>query len=79
MSVIVMVNEKFREGVPPWEVRISNIHYVYVWLEGNLAAWWLEHWTGEWKVQVHEAVICSSTRYANYKVTVTVPLFIQKF
>lgn len=30
MSVIVMVNEKFREGVPPWEVRISNIHYVYV-------------------------------------------------
>lgn len=24
MSVIVMVNEKFREGVPPWEVRISN-------------------------------------------------------
>ena len=25
MSVIVMVNEKFREGVPPWEVRISII------------------------------------------------------
>ena len=62
MSVIVMVNEKFREGVPPWEVRISNIHYMYVWPEENLAAWWLEHWTGEWKVQVHEAVIYSSTR-----------------
>lgn len=39
MSVIVMVNEKFREGVPPWEVRISNIHYMYdqrkTWLLGG--------------------------------------------
>ena len=25
MSVVVMVNEKFREGVPPWEV--MNLFY----------------------------------------------------
>ena len=27
MSIIVMVNEKFREGVPPWEVAIIFLKY----------------------------------------------------
>ena len=28
MSVVVMVNEKFREGVPPWEV--INFNYLII-------------------------------------------------
>lgn len=29
MSVVVMVNEKFREGVPTWEVLSSNLLLIY--------------------------------------------------
>lgn len=30
MSIVVMVNEKFRESVPPWEVRNSPITLINV-------------------------------------------------
>lgn len=29
MSIVLMVNEKFRERVPPWEVRLPNMFKVF--------------------------------------------------
>lgn len=31
MSIVLMVNEKFRERVPPWEVRFSNMFNKSLW------------------------------------------------